>query len=412
VERLITGSNQSLQQIDLNKIRVFLDEAEAELDVFRDWTRYQQCLADLKQVGAGAFIDSLQETTITPDLWYRVLQRAIYKRWLTHIYDESTDLNDFSAKIHERRISEFSRQDSEQFEIAQKRLQQIHAHQWESWSEQSGAKEKLLILNREAVKQQKHKSVREFIKETEDLVPALKPCWMMSPLAVSEFIDPQIPVFDVVIFDEASQILTEEAIPAILRAKQVIVVGDDKQLPPTFSFNKFDTDDDNGGDDENCESLLVECSRFMKDFTLQWHYRSQDESLIAFSNEYFYDSKLVTFPNPTRDITRGVHFHYVENGIYDRGGKTINIHEAEEVAKLALEHAKTSQQTLGIIAFSKNQANAIQKELDRLSAKNSELAELLLDVQVFRRLPYELDQEWILGDLSLYHSYVCQRASK
>jgi hypothetical protein len=383
VERLITGSNQPLNQTNLNKIRAFLDDAETELDIFRDWIRYQTCLTDLKKMGAEAFIDSLKETTIIPDLWYRSLQAAVYKRWLTYIYDESADLNDFNVKTHERRIDEFSQRDIEQYKIAQKRLQQMHAHQWQSWSTQPGSKEKLSILNREAVKQQKHKSVREFINETEDLVLVLKPCWMMSPLAVSEYIDPQIPNFDVVIFDEASQILTEESVSAIMRAKQVIVVGDDKQLPPTFSFNKFDADDDNSGDDENCESLLVECSRFMKNFTLQWHYRSQDESLIAFSNEHFYNSKLVTFPNPTKDITRGVHFHYVENGIYDRGGKTINIHEAEEVAKLALEHAKTSQQTLGIIAFSKNQANAIQKELDRLSTKNSELGELLEDSDKF-----------------------------
>ena len=383
VTRLMIASDQPLYQIDLSKIREFLDKIETELDIFREWTRYQKCLIDLKQMGAEGFIDSLKETKIIPDQWYSALQRAVYKRWLTHIYDESIDLNDFTAKIHERRIHEFAQRDAEQYEIAQKRLQKIHAYQWQSWSQQSGAKEKLLILNREAVKQKKHKSVREFIKETEDLVLVLKPCWMMSPLAVSEYIDPQIPEFDVVIFDEASQILTEEAVSSIVRAKQVIVVGDKQQLPPTFSFNKFDSDNENDTDDENCESLLVECSKFMRKYTLQWHYRSQDESLIAFSNEHFYNSKLVTFPNPTKDITRGVHFHYVEDGVYDRGGKTINVREAEEVAKLALIHAKNSKQTLGIIAFSKNQANAIQKELDRLSSNNPELGELLEDSDNF-----------------------------
>lgn len=384
-EQVVTDSSQSLDQAPLSIITSFLNDAEDQLDAFGDWTRFQQCITTLKGMGADTFLDSLKASNISPELWFPVFQKAVYRRWLDHVYDHFPDLKDFSAKVHERRIQEFSEHDRQQYQIAQQRLQQLHAKQWQAWSQQPNAREKLSLLKRESQKQRQQKSIRQFIKETGDLVAALKPCWMMSPLSVSEYIDPQTPQFDVVIFDEASQIRTEEAVSAIMRAKQAIVVGDDRQLPPTFSFVKFDTDEDEDSTaEEDYESLLVECGKFMENFTLRWHYRSQDESLIAFSNEHFYDSKLITFPSPTKKSSRGVHLHYVKDGIYDRGSsKPINSREAEEVAKLALIHAQTSQQSLGIIAFSKNQADAIQKELERLSAENPELAELQEDADKF-----------------------------
>jgi REase_MTES_1575/AAA domain len=386
VERVVTASNTPLEQASLSIIKNFLDTAENELGAFGDWMECQKCITTLKEMGAGTFVESLRTSGITPDLWFITLQQAVYQQWLDRIYDEFSGLKNFSAQLHERRIEEFSQRDREQYSMSQQRLRKLHANQWQAWSQQSGAREKISLLKRESQQQRPRKSIRQFIKETEDLVAALKPCWMMSPLAVSEHIDPETPQFDTVIFDEASQIRTEEAVSAIMRAKQAIVVGDDKQLPPTFSFIKYDTDEDEDSTAEEVyESLLVECGKLsIPAFKLRWHYRSQDESLIAFSNEHFYDSKLITFPNPIKDTSRGVHFHYVEDGIYDRGGsKPINLREAEEVAKLALLHAQTSKQSLGLIAFSKNQADAIQKELDRLGSNNSELADLQEDSNKF-----------------------------
>jgi len=385
VEGVVIASNHSLAQASLSSIESFLDTAENELGVFGEWIDCQQCIRTLQEMGAGIFLENLRTSDIAPNLWFSTLQQAVYQQWLHRIYDEFSGLRNFNAQLHERRIEDFCQHDRQQYQIAQQRLQQGHVNQWHAWSQQPGAREKLSLLKRESQKQRQQKSIRQFIQETGGLVAALKSCWMMSPLAVSEYIDPQTPQFDVVIFDEASQIRTEEAVSAIMRAKQAIVVGDDKQLPPTFSFVKFDVDEDEDSNAEEAyESLLVECGKFMKDFTLRWHYRSQDESLIAFSNEHFYDSKLITFPNPIQNASRGVHFHYVKDGVYDRGSnKPINLREAEEVARLALHHAQTSQQSLGIIAFSKNQADAIQKELDRLSADNLDLADLLEDSAKF-----------------------------
>src|SRR6185437_681094 len=129
------------------------------------------------------------------------------------------------------------------------------------------------------------------------VLTAVCPCWMASPLSVSQLIS-ATNAFDYVIFDEASQVLPEDAVPAILRGKHVIVAGDNKQLPPTTFFAAGDEDDDDNPDATAYESLLDMMIPFVKGFHLNWHYRSRDESLIAFSNHHIYDDRLVTFPGP------------------------------------------------------------------------------------------------------------------
>jgi superfamily I DNA and/or RNA helicase/very-short-patch-repair endonuclease len=203
----------------------------------------------------------------------------------------------------------------------------------------------------------------------------LKPCWMMSPLSVSQYIDANAVHFDVLIFDEASQLRTEDVVPSIIRSKQVIVIGDRKQLPPTSFFTtaeKVSEEDINDEDDASYESVLDECSNFMFGRTLKWHYRSQDERLITFSNKHFYDYKLITFPNPVQNPDLGVYFKHVPDGIYDRGGRTDNQREAEVVALLALEHfQRVPDQSLGIIAFSETQASAIQEQLEIIAKEHA-----------------------------------------
>ncbi|HLO84486.1 MAG TPA: AAA domain-containing protein [Nostocaceae cyanobacterium] len=227
-----------------------------------------------------------------------------------------------------------------------------------------------------ATKKRQHLPIRKLFSDTQkgipNLVKALKPCWMMSPLSVSQYINPNVIHFDVLIFDEASQLRTEDVIPAIIRSNQVIVIGDRKQLPPTSFFSTGEVVEDmDDEDDASYESILDECSNFMFARTLKWHYRSQDERLIAFSNKHFYDSQLVTFPNPVQNPDLGVWFEYVRDGVYDRGGRRDNRREAEVVAYLALEHFKKfPEQSLGIIAFSEAQAEAIQEQIEILGKEN------------------------------------------
>jgi very-short-patch-repair endonuclease len=198
---------------------------------------------------------------------------------------------------------------------------------------------------------------------------------MMSPLSVTQYINTNVIHFDVLIFDEASQLRTEDVVPAIIRSNQVIVIGDNKQLPPTSFFATGDSQEDiDNQDDASYESVLDECSKFMLGRRLKWHYRSQDERLIAFSNRHFYDSQLVTFPNPVQNPDLGVWFKHVPDGIYDRGKRRDNRREAQVVSQLALEHfQRFPEQSLGIIAFSEAQADAIREQIEILGKEYPDL---------------------------------------
>jgi superfamily I DNA and/or RNA helicase/very-short-patch-repair endonuclease len=188
---------------------------------------------------------------------------------------------------------------------------------------------------------------------------------MMSPLSACQFIDPKKVHFDVVIFDEASQICPEDAIGSVMRGKQLVVVGDSKQLPPTRFFERIEGDEDGGVED--LESILDECATIgMPQKMLLWHYRSRNESLIAFSNAYYYDNRLYTFPSA--DLpgpTSGIEFVHVHDGVYDRGGKRENKMEAKKVADLVFEQFKSHpEMSLGVVAFSEEQQLAILEVIE------------------------------------------------
>ncbi|MEH1880979.1 AAA domain-containing protein [Nostoc sp.] len=370
-----------LEKTPLNEVEDFQQKAHDELDLFQKWLYYQQIVRQLKAIGTKEFLSKLRDSEILPNKWFLVLQKGVYKNWLRHIHSDNSELQNFSQNLHEQRINEFSEQDKQQYEVAIERLKQLHAKRWQDWLTQPEAVEQVKSLKEESRKKRQQK-IRQFIKKAPQLVTTLKPCWLMSPLGVSQYVDADAVEFDVVIFDEASQVRTENAVSSIKRAKQLIVVGDNKQLPPTSYFESAASDDSDDEEEEIYENLLDECSplSIMEEFTLRWHYRSQDESLIAFSNQEFYDSKLISFPNPVKDASRGVHFYYVKGGIYDRGGRGDNIREAEEIAKLTVQHFQQYPlQSLGIITSSKQQAKAISEQLNRISVQHPEIEEFCQD---------------------------------
>ncbi len=225
----------------------------------------------------------------------------------------------------------------------------------------------LSVLLREGEKKRKQKSIRSLLMETGELVQLIKPCFLMSPLSVSTFLAPNSVHFDVVIFDEASQIFPQDAIGAIYRANQLIVVGDSKQMPPSNFFNATleieDDYDEEIGDITDFESILDLCSSSMQQLRLRWHYRSRYEQLIAFSNKNFYDSDLVTFPSSKVDAPGiGVDYYHVE-GIFDRKAH-INHKEAEFVVDLIYKNIdKYPNRSLGVVAFSVAQQDLIDKLL-------------------------------------------------
>lgn len=384
-ENDIIDRNLLGNQISFTDLKNFLIIAKSDLPHFQDWLSYKETCEKLKNLGADNFTSALSDNRIDSQLWFPVLEKIIYQTYLDAILTRRPELKNFNFEVHERQIRDFSRLDHNQLDVARERLKQIHTERWQSWQRTPVAQAELPRLTREANRQRGHSPIRRLLSDRQrgvpNLVKALKPCWMMSPLSVSQYIDPDVIHFDVVIFDEASQLRTEDVVSSIIRSDRVVVIGDRKQLPPTSFFSTGDSGEDaDDEDDASYESILDECSNFMFGHTLKWHYRSQDERLIAFSNLHFYESQLVTFPNPVQNPDLGVFFKHVPDGVYDRGGRTDNRIEAMTVAQLTLEHIqRVPNQSLGIIAFSEAQANAIQEQIEILSKDYPELEEFFSD---------------------------------
>jgi len=214
-------------------------------------------------------------------------------------------------------------------------------------------------------------SLRDLCRRAGHAIKALKPCWMMSPMSVAQFLEPGLLHFDLVLMDEASQIRPEEALGAIARGGQVVVVGDQMQLPPTSFFQRLSADG-GGEDEEDLEDVQQEpvleaaAARFYPPRMLKWHYRSEHGSLISFSNHEFYGDDLTVFPSPYHDHHEyGVKLIQV-NGVYGSG---VNEQEArsvvEEAAKFMSSHPN---QSLGIVAVNSKQAEVIRELMDQLCA--------------------------------------------
>jgi superfamily I DNA and/or RNA helicase len=204
----------------------------------------------------------------------------------------------------------------------------------------------------------------------------LTPCVMMSPMSIAQYLPADSKAFDLVIFDEASQIPVWDAIGAIARAKQAVIVGDPKQLPPTSFFNRREEDDIDGDVEiEDLESILDECiGANIPKKDLRWHYRSRSESLIAFSNHRYYGGGLITFPSPvTEDVA--VSYHHVPDGVYEKGGARINQTEARAIVEDILARLQTPdfRETIGVVTFNTEQQALIEDLLEEARRANPEI---------------------------------------
>lgn len=306
----------------------------------------------------------------------KTLERTWFSGALSEAFKEHPILRDF-ADEHEELIHQF--RDLDKMLLKINRLRVLIKH-WERIPLHRGAGS-LGKLQRELQKSRAHKPIRQIMKEAGDVVLAIKPVFMMSPLSVAMYLPPEGLQFDLVIFDEASQVKPEDAFGAILRAKRSIIVGDSKQLPPTAFFDRL-MESDSAEDEDvttGMESILdlaggVIPERHPLRKRLRWHYRSKHHSLIACSNRLFYDDSLIVAPNPeTKSHQLGIVFHYLPDATYDRGGSRRNQKEAEVVAKAVIEHVqKNPHLSLGVAAFSIAQQQAIQDELERLRRNNPE----------------------------------------
>lgn len=358
-----------------------LGECKSGFSELEEWMDYYVLRKNCCSLGLKDYMDKLDHREISPENIVSVFQKRFFNLWLDSIFDEFPVVAGFRSKIQNHTIKEFQYLDKKQFEIAQLRIRSKLISGLSSINFWGSGINEYRILKKELGKKRRIMPLRRLFREIPNLILTLKPCLMMSPLSVSMFLESGSFTFDTVIFDEASQVCTENAIGAIFRGKQVIIAGDSKQLPPTNFFtaaasdNDFDHDedsDDEMDDGTSYESVLDEAV-LLPECTLLWHYRSRHEHLIAFSNAKIYNNQLVTFPsNEEKKANIGVEYIYVPEGRYDRGGRNGNVIEAAKVADLVFEHfRKFPERSLGIIAFGEVQQQAIDTEVRNRRMKNS-----------------------------------------
>lgn len=356
----------------------------SSLDHVDDYLRYLHDRELAAAEGLQSFIDAASAAKIPVEQWHRTFLAGFYRAWLDEAGRRAPELGYFSRFDHEKRIEQFRQLDVELLRVAAQVVAARVAAKRPQITErvQRAASAEISILARELHKQRRIKPLRKLFSQAPEVIQALKPCFMMSPLAVSQYLVPERFHFDIVIFDEASQVKVEDAVGCIFRGKQLVVAGDSKQLPPTRFFDVLTSDDEWDEEDEQeadvYESIL-DALGTMPDSVLSkmllWHYRSRHEELIAFSNKNFYDNHLYTFPDPGQaGEKKPINFVFVPEGVYERGGARKNMIEARRVVDLVLDHFRQSSHwSLAVVTFSDAQRDAIQQEIDRRIAQQPDL---------------------------------------
>lgn len=350
-----------------------------------EWADFRRALDRCEELGLGPFVRDAQLRGVPGRQLPDALRKALASAWVTEVHRRTPVLGDFNPSEYDRLREEFRSLDTRLRRAAVgTTLASATGHRPETASGAVATSE-VGILRRQAQLQRRHLPLRRLFPAMPTLLPALKPCLLMSPLSVASYLPPDAFRFDLVIFDEASQIPPEEAVGAMVRGRQVVVAGDEKQLPPT-SFFRAIVEDEAARDEEDdlaplTDSILEECVPLFPESYLHWHYRSKHESLIAFSNREFYDGRLITFPSPDGSADDGgVGFVHVPEGVFDRGASKTNRAEARRVAEMVIDHVRTwPARSLGVITMSISQQEAVDRELFRLRSENPDLEEAFAD---------------------------------
>ena len=346
----------------------------------RDWCAWRKVCHDAENLGLKPLVDALMQANIVPADINRVFEGNYARWWANAVIDETPRLRSFIAAAQEDRIERFSELDQKLAQLSQRLIRARLAANLPD-IETRRREAQYVLLTREIAKKTRQMSIRQLAAAVPDALRTLTPCLMMSPLSVAQYLPTDSEPFDLVIFDEASQIPTWDAIGAVGRGKQVIVVGDPKQLPPTSFFARADTEEEIGeGELCDMESILDECrAAGIPEVGLRWHYRSRHESLIAFSNAQYYGGDLVTFPSPVTSDT-AVSFRFVPDGIYSRGSARTNIPEARSVVAEVLRLLRSNDgRSIGVVTFNAEQQTLITDMLEKAQCDEPELANFFSD---------------------------------
>ncbi|GAB3347011.1 DUF3320 domain-containing protein [Arachidicoccus ginsenosidivorans] len=346
------------------------------LDGLKNWFNWTQVRKKALEVHLDSLIAAYEAEAFNTDQMLDCFKKSLVRSLASQIISVNPSLSAFNGQYFNAQIAKFQELTSTFTKLTQQMLYAKLASRVPFFSQGAVATSETGILQKAIKSKGRGMSIRQLFNHIPHLLPRMMPCMLMSPISVAQYLDINSEPFDLVLFDEASQMPTSEAVGTIARGKSLIVVGDPKQMPPTsfFSSVHFDEEDFN----EDLESILDDCQALsVPSRQLQWHYRSQHESLIAFSNAKYYDNSLYTFPSPD-DLATRVHYVPVK-GVYDKGKTRQNRAEAEAIVKeivRLLSLPEGDRKSIGVVTFSSVQQALIEDLLNDEFERKPELEEI------------------------------------
>jgi len=354
----------------LSNIVSLYKNAHEHLQDLRDWCIYRQQSGQLASIGLAAAVVALNKGKLTVSGFADSVKKGVYKAIADFQIETSGVLSKFSSDIYNDSIKRYAKLMQQFEDLSRKTIAAVVTSRLPNMLHEAARSSEVSILKRAIGNNGRGISIRQLFQQLPHLLPRITPCMLMSPMSVAQYLSLDLEPFDLIIFDEASQMPTAEAIGALARGKNVVVVGDPKQMPPTSFFAAQQFDGDNA-DKEDMESILDDCLALpMPSKHLLWHYRSRHESLIAFSNAKYYDHQLLTFPSAD-DIETKVGFVSVQ-GYYDRSKARNNKAEAEAVVAEIVQRLKDPSlrmRSIGVVTFSSVQQQLIQDLADAVFAQ-------------------------------------------
>ena len=390
------------EDVPFDKWEIQLNKWKGQLSSLHLWSQYSNTKKACMNTSASLFIKTIEKRNIKKDDVKPLVLGNFADSLLNIVFNENDTLATFIGELHENRIKEFKDLDRKIINLNRKRIfNKLNSQIPKIYGATNDPEAK--ILAGEFTRKSGHLPVRTLLEKAGGTIKKIKPVFMMSPLSIAQYLDPTNPKlqFDVVIFDEASQVKPEDALGAFMRGKTAVVMGDTQQLPPTSFFDQM-TDSESGEELATAldmESILHLCKLSFPVKMLKWHYRSRHESLINISNREFYDNELLVYPSPSHnDSELGLKFHYNPNTAYHRGEGSANPLEAKDVVKEIFKHFEKygDKKSLGVGTFSVAQKNAILEELEIERKAHPEFEPLFSDKREERFFVKNL--ETIQGD--------------
>ena len=358
------------------EVREIIQQIRENEGAIRERTIVNKAGARCRELKLTPLIRAYEDNSseVNKDTLTSTYMKAWSKLLICKIIDDTEVLRNFSGKVFDERVAKLKELSDEFRDITKQEIILKVAKRIPDFNIEANAASMLGKLQRAIKSRGRGISIRSLFRETQDIILKLTPCVLMSPISAAQFIAPsKEPLFDLVIFDEASQLPTCEAIGAIARGKHAVIVGDPMQMPPT-SFFKDQTIAGDDYDTEDLESILDDCLAVgMPQTRLLWHYRSRHESLITFSNRSFYDSKLYTFPSVDDRASR---ITLVKcDGVFDSGKTRTNEVEAKAVTDELVARSRDpelSKLTYGVVTFNIQQQNLIEDMIDDVCRQDEE----------------------------------------